>query len=100
MKLAVGREGSMGDEKVPISAALRVAQDALVKGQYQEVVKQCKVILKQDRNNYDGYVLLGSALLQLKQHGQAEKAFRLAIGVNNSKMAAWQVRVGHKKYLT
>ncbi|OAE29695.1 hypothetical protein AXG93_509s1480 [Marchantia polymorpha subsp. ruderalis] len=90
MKLAVGREGSMGDEKVPISAALRVAQDALVKGQYQEVVKQCKVILKQDRNNYDGYVLLGSALLQLKQHGQAEKAFRLAIGVNNSKMAAWQ----------
>ncbi|KAG6542180.1 hypothetical protein Mapa_016412 [Marchantia paleacea] len=80
----------MGDEKVLLSVALRVAQDALVKGQYQEVVKQCKVVLRQDRNNYDGYVLLGSALLQLTQHGQAEKAFRLAIGVNSSKMAAWQ----------
>ncbi|KAL2650302.1 hypothetical protein R1flu_018430 [Riccia fluitans] len=80
----------MGDEKVSISGALRAAQDALTKRQFQEVVKQCKVVLKQDRNNYDGYILLGSALFQLQQHAQAEKAFRLAVGINTSKMAAWQ----------
>ncbi|KAL3701968.1 hypothetical protein R1sor_019990 [Riccia sorocarpa] len=80
----------MGDEKVSLSAALRAAQDALTKRQFQEVVKQCKVVLKQDRKNYDGYILLGSALLQLQQHAQAEKALRLAIGINSSKMAAWQ----------
>ncbi|CAM6087406.1 unnamed protein product [Calypogeia fissa] len=80
----------MAEEKVSMSVALRGAQESLSKGQYQEVVKLCKIVLKQDRNNYDAYVLLGSALFQLKQYVPAEKALRLAVGVNASKMAAWQ----------
>lgn len=81
----------MAEEKVSMPVALRGAQESLAKGQYQEVVKLCKIVLKQDRNSYDAYVLLGSALFQLRQYVPAEKALRLAVGVNASKMAAWQV---------
>eukprot|EP00250_Pteridium_aquilinum_P005930 c15945_g1_i1 orf=480-5567(-) len=72
------------------NSLLRAALEALTQGNHAEAVSCCKRALKQDRLNYDAYVVLGKSLFAGKQFEQADISYRRAIDINRSNTKAWQ----------
>ncbi|MCO5606808.1 hypothetical protein L7F22_060999 [Adiantum nelumboides] len=72
------------------NALVRAALEALAQGNHVEAVRCCKHALRQDRLNYDAYVVLGKSLYASKQLEQAEVAYRHAADINPGDTRAWQ----------
>ncbi|XP_024542904.1 tetratricopeptide repeat protein SKI3 [Selaginella moellendorffii] len=70
------------------------ARQALGDGRFPDAVKLCKQLLKHDRRNYDGFVVLGLALVRSSQHlDQAEMSLKKAISLDPSALPAYQAMV-------
>ncbi|KAG0566179.1 hypothetical protein KC19_7G044100 [Ceratodon purpureus] len=71
------------------AALLRAAEQALEERNFPEVVKCCKLVLKQDRASYGAFVLLARALQGTHHLPQAQVALRKAVEVDKSALPAW-----------
>lgn len=72
------------------NSLLRAALEALAQGNYAESVRCCKHALKQDRHNYDAFVVLGKTLFAGKQYDQADISYKRAVDINANGLRAWQ----------
>ncbi|KAL5004759.1 hypothetical protein ScPMuIL_018215 [Solemya velum] len=69
---------------------LKNARDAIGKKDFKEALKQCKLVLTQEKNNYNALVFVGVAAEGLEQTDQALKAYKRAIESIPDKVLAWQ----------
>ncbi|KAH9287903.1 hypothetical protein KI387_032020, partial [Taxus chinensis] len=74
------------------SSVLKLAVEALSKGNHEEAVTLCKQLLKQPggQSNYDALVVLGKALFASGQYDLAETPYRRATKLNPNSLRAWQ----------
>ncbi|KFP86291.1 Tetratricopeptide repeat protein 37, partial [Acanthisitta chloris] len=73
-----------------VKAALKSARDAIRNKEYKEVLKHCKAVLKQEKNNYNAWVFIGLAAAELEQPDQAKGAYKKAIELEPNQLLAWQ----------
>ncbi|KAK6642788.1 hypothetical protein RUM43_004290 [Polyplax serrata] len=73
-----------------IKAALKSAKENLDQKDFKAAIKQCKNVLKVDRNNYLALVLYGAAVQETEQRDEAPKAFKKAIEVSPELILAWR----------
>ncbi|NXU58717.1 TTC37 protein, partial [Turnix velox] len=73
-----------------VKAALKSARDAIRNKEYKEVLKHCKAVLKQEKNNYNAWVFIGLAAAELEQLDQAKGAYRKATELEPDLLLAWQ----------
>ncbi|XP_063820099.1 superkiller complex protein 3 [Pseudophryne corroboree] len=73
-----------------VKAALKSARDAIRNKDYKEALKQCKAVLKLDKNNYNAWVFIGLAAAELEQPDQAHAAYRKAAELEPEQLLAWQ----------
>ncbi|XP_075037195.1 superkiller complex protein 3 [Mixophyes fleayi] len=71
-------------------AALKNARDAIRNKDYKEALKQCKAVLKLEKNNYNAWVFIGLAAAELEQPDQAQAAYRKAAELDPEQLLAWQ----------
>ncbi|KFU86741.1 Tetratricopeptide repeat protein 37, partial [Chaetura pelagica] len=73
-----------------VKAALKSAREAIRNKEYKEALKHCKVVLKQEKNNYNAWVFIGLAAAELEQPDQARAAYRKAAEIEPNQLLAWQ----------
>ncbi|XP_069747865.1 superkiller complex protein 3 [Narcine bancroftii] len=73
-----------------IKATLKNAREAIRKREYKEALKHCKMVLKQDKNNYNAWVFIGVAATELEQPDQAKTAYKKATELDPDQLLAWQ----------
>ncbi|XP_048786478.1 tetratricopeptide repeat protein 37 [Lagopus muta] len=73
-----------------VKAALKSAREAIRNKEYKEALKHCKVVLKQEKNNYNAWVFIGLAAAELEQPDQAKGAYKKAIELEPNQLLAWQ----------
>ncbi|KAE8635771.1 hypothetical protein XENTR_v10002730 [Xenopus tropicalis] len=73
-----------------VKAILKNARDAIRNKDYKEVLKQCKAVLKLEKNNYNAWVFIGLAASELEQPEQAQAAYRKAVEIEPDQLLAWQ----------
>ncbi|NP_001086571.1 tetratricopeptide repeat protein 37 [Xenopus laevis] len=73
-----------------VKAILKNARDAIRNKDYKEVLKQCKAVLKLEKNNYNAWVFIGLAASELEQPDQAQAAYRKAVEIEPDQLLAWQ----------
>ncbi|KAM4638019.1 superkiller complex protein 3 isoform 1-T2 [Amazona ochrocephala] len=73
-----------------VKAALKSAREAIRNKEYQEALKHCKAVLKQEKNNYNAWVFIGVAAAGLEQPDQAKGAYKKAIELEPNQLLAWQ----------
>ncbi|KAH9524909.1 Tetratricopeptide repeat protein 37 [Bulinus truncatus] len=73
-----------------IKACLKKARDAIREKDFKEALKQSKVVLTVDKDNYNALVFIGLAAEGLNQPDQALKAFRKASEKDPDQLLAWQ----------
>ncbi|KAM4808860.1 superkiller complex protein 3 [Rhinophrynus dorsalis] len=73
-----------------VKAQLKNARDAIRNKDYKEALKQCKAVLKLEKNNYNAWVFIGLAAAELEQPDQAQAAYRKAAELEPDQLLAWQ----------
>ncbi|XP_063309755.1 superkiller complex protein 3 [Pelobates fuscus] len=73
-----------------VKSALKNARDAIRNKDYKETLKQCKAVLKLEKNNYNAWVFIGLAAAELEQRDQAQAAYRKATELEPEQVLAWQ----------
>uniref|UniRef100_A0A8C5M4M7 SKI3 subunit of superkiller complex n=2 Tax=Leptobrachium leishanense TaxID=445787 RepID=A0A8C5M4M7_9ANUR len=73
-----------------VKSALKNARDAIRNKDYKEALKQCKSVLKLEKNNYNAWVFIGLAAAELEQPDQAQAAYRKAAELEPEQLLAWQ----------
>ncbi|CAG8721686.1 11560_t:CDS:2, partial [Acaulospora morrowiae] len=73
-----------------IKTSLKNARDAIKAKNYEDVIKHCQNVLQYEADNYNAYVFLGVAQLNLNKPDESEKAYQRAIEINSSQLLAWQ----------
>ncbi|KAM8960803.1 superkiller complex protein 3 [Pelodytes ibericus] len=73
-----------------VKTALKNARDAIKNKEFKEALKQCKAVLKQEKNNYNAWVFIGLAAAELEQPDQAQAAYRKATELEPDQLLAWQ----------
>ncbi|XP_076443970.1 superkiller complex protein 3-like [Babylonia areolata] len=73
-----------------VKNALKAAREAIRNKEFKEALKQCKVALAEDKNNYNALVFVGVAAEGLEQYEQALKAYHRAAQVSPDQLLAWQ----------
>ncbi|MEE6508118.1 hypothetical protein FKM82_019100 [Ascaphus truei] len=73
-----------------VKVALKNARDAIRNKDYKDVLKQCKAVLKLEKNNYNAWVFIGLAAAELEQPDQAKAAYRKAVELEPGQLLAWQ----------
>ncbi|CAG8445910.1 7249_t:CDS:10, partial [Acaulospora colombiana] len=81
-----------------IKTSLKNARDAIKAKNYEDVIKHCRNVLQFEADNYNAYVFLGVAQLNLNAFTESEQSYRRAIEINSAQPLAWQV-VAALKYL-
>ncbi|XP_077571845.1 tetratricopeptide repeat protein 37 isoform X2 [Stigmatopora nigra] len=73
-----------------VKAALKSAREAINSKDFKEALKQCKNVLKLEKNNYNAWVFIGLAASELDQPDQAQTAYRKALELEPEQLLAWQ----------
>ncbi|XP_077989019.1 tetratricopeptide repeat protein 37-like isoform X1 [Glandiceps talaboti] len=73
-----------------IKSLLKNAKEAIKNKEYKEALKHCKVVLKQDKGNYNALVFVGVAAAEMEQPDQARMAYKKAIESEPNQILAWQ----------
>ncbi|XP_057320439.1 SKI3 subunit of superkiller complex protein [Microplitis mediator] len=74
-----------------IKVALKEIRSCLDDHQYVEAMKKCQKLLKMDKKNYMGLILLGAAMKDIDEYkSQAPLAYRKAIDVQPDNPLAWR----------
>ncbi|XP_057688617.1 tetratricopeptide repeat protein 37 isoform X2 [Corythoichthys intestinalis] len=73
-----------------VKAALKSAREAIKSKDFKEALKQCKNVLKLEKNNYNAWVFIGLAASELEQPDQAQTAYRKAVELEPEQLLAWQ----------
>ncbi|XP_053557471.1 SKI3 subunit of superkiller complex protein isoform X2 [Bombina bombina] len=73
-----------------VKAALKNARDAIRNKDYKEALKQCKAVLKLEKDNYNAWVFIGLAASELNQPDQAQAAYQKAAELEPDQLLAWQ----------
>ncbi|KZC12335.1 PREDICTED: tetratricopeptide repeat protein 37 [Dufourea novaeangliae] len=75
---------------------LKVARQFFKQNEYQEVLKKCKKILKDDKNNYNALILLAAAMKELEEYkSQAPLVLEKATKIEPNNLLAWQGLVAY-----
>ncbi|XP_077457540.1 tetratricopeptide repeat protein 37 isoform X2 [Stigmatopora argus] len=73
-----------------VKAALKSAREAINSKDFKEALKQCKNVLKLEKNNYNAWVFIGLAASELDQPDQAQTAYKKALELEPEQLLAWQ----------
>lgn len=74
-----------------IKVALKEIRSCLDDHQYVEAMKKCQKLLKMDKKNYMGLIMLGAAMKDIDEYkSQAPLAYKKAIEVQPDNPLAWR----------
>ncbi|XP_056601418.1 SKI3 subunit of superkiller complex protein isoform X1 [Triplophysa dalaica] len=73
-----------------VKAELKSAREAIKNKDFKQALKHCKVVLKQENNNYNAWVFIGVAATELQQLDQAQAAYAKATELEPEQLLAWQ----------
>ncbi|XP_064609375.1 tetratricopeptide repeat protein 37-like [Liolophura sinensis] len=73
-----------------IKSTLKAAREAIRQKDFKEALRNCKAVLKADKDNYNALVFIGVAAEGLEQPDQAIKAFEKATEISPEQILAWQ----------
>ncbi|XP_028406847.1 tetratricopeptide repeat protein 37-like [Dendronephthya gigantea] len=69
---------------------LKSARESIQNKDYHAALKHCKAVLKLDKANYNAFVFVGVASIEVGKPEQALAAYKKAIEVNSDNILAWQ----------
>ncbi|XP_068617091.1 superkiller complex protein 3 [Brachionichthys hirsutus] len=73
-----------------VKTALKCAKESIKNKEFKEVLKQCKAVLKLEKNNYNAWVFIGLAACELEQPDQSQTAYKKAVELEPEQLLAWQ----------
>ncbi|CAB3986085.1 tetratricopeptide repeat 37, partial [Paramuricea clavata] len=73
-----------------IKNELKSARESIQNKDYHAALKHCKAVLKLDKTNYNAFVFVGVASIELGKPEQAQAAYKKAIDINPENILAWQ----------
>ncbi|XP_046856769.1 tetratricopeptide repeat protein 37-like [Xenia sp. Carnegie-2017] len=73
-----------------VKKELKSAREAIQQKEFQNAIAHCKAALKLDKVNYNAFVFIGVASLELAKPEQAFFAYKKAINIDPENILAWQ----------